>query len=148
MEYTPYTESIKAMIALNRLHRKVFENEVSKTGLHRTGHFILMSIAKEGKLPSQKDLAGRLGITPAAVTLALDKLEEDGLVMRKTAQDTRFNEIAITEEGRKIVSRSRAYFAKVDAAAFEGITDAEREIFDKVVCKMNNNFKKILGAKD
>ena len=148
MEYTAYTESIKAMIALNRLHKKVFENEVSKTGLHRTGHFILMQLSKDGGLPSQKELAALLGITPAAVTLALGKLEEDGLVARKAGQDTRFNEIEITESGREIVSRSREYFAKVDVCAFAGVLAEEKEIFDRVVSKLTDNLKDLVQQKN
>lgn len=137
-----YTDTVKLMIDTNRLHKKVFECEVSKTGLHRTQHFILMRLSKEEKLPSQKELAKHLNITPAAVTLALSKLEIDGLITRKAAEDTRFNEIKITDAGLKIVKSCRELFSKIDCSMFEGISDEEKEIFDRCLTKMKSNLEK------
>ena len=51
LKMNKFTESAKAMISVNQLHKKAFDREVSKTGLHRTQHFILMKLAREGTLP-------------------------------------------------------------------------------------------------
>ena len=139
-----YKDSIKTMIDTNRLHKKIFEDAISKKGLHRTQHFILMRLLDEEKLPSQKELAIHLNITPAAITMALDKLEADGFITRKSANDTRYNEITITDAGIEIVKESKHSFEKIDEAMFDGIRPDEKEIFDKCIKKMKNNLEKLI----
>lgn len=140
-----FIDSAKAMIRVNQLHKKAFDREVSKTGLHRTRHYILMRLAREGKLPSQKELATHLGITPAAVTLALSKLEKDGLITRCAAEDTRYNEISITDAGMNIVTKSRDSFGKIDTMMFEGITEEEMSVFDACLKKMQDNLNILMN---
>ena len=142
-----YKSSIKNMIDTNRIHKKIFEDEISKTGLNITQHFILMRLSGEEKLPSQKELAKHLNITPAAVTLALSKLESDGYIKRCAAEDTRYNEIHITDSGSKIVEESRLVFDKIDRTTFDGITDEEKDIFDKCLLKMKINLESLTNSK-
>jgi DNA-binding MarR family transcriptional regulator len=72
-----YYSLVKMMIDVNRLHRRAIEYSVDKTGVHRSQHYILMKLAAES-FSSQKAFAISLNISPAAVTLALSKLEENG----------------------------------------------------------------------
>ncbi len=141
--FNKYKDTVKLMIGINRLHKRAFEEEISKSGIHRTQHFILMRLSDEAKPRSQKEIAEHLGITPAAVTLALSKLEACGLIERKAGEDTRFNEISLTEKGREIVEATRASFTKIDEAAFCGITAEEKEIFDRCLKTMKKNLELI-----
>ena len=140
-----YYDSVKTMIDTNKLHKKIFEEEISRTGLHRTQHFILMRLLHEEKLPSQKELAKHLNITAAGVTLALSKLESEGLITRESASDTRYNEIKITEAGINIVNQSKESFSKIDLSMFEGISFEEKVIFDKCLKKMKENLENLLN---
>ena len=92
-----------------------------------------------------KEMAERLQITPAAITVALSKLERDGLISRKTGADSRYNEIEITEKGKEIVERSKNHFAKVDREAFQGIDESELLVFEKCLDKMYSNLSAFLG---
>jgi DNA-binding MarR family transcriptional regulator len=130
------------MITSNKLHKIAIEKAVDETGLRRNKHHMLMHLAKHGAFSSQKEIAERLGITPAAVTMTLSSLEKDGLIARKSGQDTRFNEITITDKGLELVSRSRAHFQKVDRAAFDGISEGEVEVLESCLDKMIENLSK------
>ena len=104
----------------------------------------VMNLAKNDKFKSQKEIAEHLGITQAAITGALSKLERDGLISRTVREDSRYNEISITEKGREIVERSRAHFMAVDEKTFSGFSDEELELFSNCIDKMQNNLKAIL----
>ena len=101
-----------------------------------------MHLARDGMLPSQKELADRLDITPAAVTGALKKIEQDGYIKRSLGHDTRFNEIKITEKGRALVELTKVTFSKADASMFDGFTDEELDTYISCLEKLQENIKK------
>lgn len=139
---------ISQMIKTNRMHKRAIETVVNDIGIHRGRHLVLMHLAKKDKFKSQKEIAEHIGITQAALTGALSSLERDGLISRTTGADSRFNEISITEKGKDIISLSREHFARVDAAAIDGIDDDELEAFYNCLTKIHNNLEKFLEKKD
>ena len=106
-----------------------------------------MYIAKAGEISSQKEIAERFGITPAAVARSLKSLEIEGFIERTTLEgDSRFNRIKITDKGRKIIENSYKIFEEIDSSIFEGFTEQELELFnsflDKMQTKLTNNNEK------
>ena len=85
------------LLHTGRLHKTLIDARVREIGIHRTQHRILMHLARCEKLPSQKELAEHLDVTPAAVTLAIKQIEKDGYIKRTLGKDSRFYEIEITE---------------------------------------------------
>ena len=134
--------AIDMMIKTDRLHKALIDSRVKEIGIHRTQHRILMHLARDGMLPSQKELADRLDITPAAVTGALKKIEQDGYVERTLGHDTRYNELKITEKGRDLVNQTRILFSAADTAMFDGFTDEELDIYISCLEKLQANIKK------
>ena len=110
-----FVTAAETMLRVNRMHRALIDARVKEIGMHRTQHRILMRLTRCGTLPSQKELAEQLDITPAAVTGALKKIEQDGYIERSLGHDTRYNEIKITEKGVALVEHTRRMFAEVDA---------------------------------
>ena len=111
----------RAFIGTDRMHRRLFERMVADLGIHRSQHFLLMNIDRNG-VGSQKELAARLDISGAAVAVALKKLEAGGYIERAAAEnDSRNNEIRITDEGKRVISVSRDYIQRLDEAMFRGI---------------------------
>lgn len=125
MENNIIFEAVNRLIKINWSHKAKIDGKVAEIGIHRTQHRILMYLAKTGQLPSQKRLAECFGITPAAITGALQKLEADGYIERKLGEDNRFNEITITEKGRDVVEKTRSMFASVDEQLFQGFSKEE-----------------------
>ena len=136
--------AVNMLIRTNRMHKKLLESNVcANIGLHRTQHIILMHLAKEKFLTSQKALADHLNITAAAVTGALKKLESGGYIERKAVcGDNRYNEITITDLGRRVVEDSRAMFQKIDKSLFKGFSDGEIIDFIGYLEKIQNNIIK------
>ncbi len=134
--------AVNKLIKIQRKHKCLIDTHVAEIGIHRTQHRILMHLARKGNLPSQKELAEHLEVTPAAVTGALQKLEADNYIERKLGVDNRFNEINITEKGRVVVENTRALFSRVDNSLFEGFSQKELTNFifslDKILANLRN----------
>ncbi len=133
--------AVNQLVKANREHKRLIDSKVTEIGIHRTQHRILMHLAKEGGLPSQKKLAEKFEISPAAITGALQKLETDGLIERKLGADNRFNEVTITEKGKEIVTQTRALFSAVDDSLFRGFTPEEIKDFSDYLERIIINLK-------
>ena len=134
--------AIETMMKVNKMHRAMMDLRVKEIGIHRTQHRILMHLARDGMLPSQKELAAKLDITPAAVTVALRKIEQNGYIERTLGHDTRYNELKITPKGRAVADRTRELFTAADTAMFDGFSEQELESYIACLEKMKNNIEK------
>ncbi|MBQ3017268.1 MAG: MarR family transcriptional regulator [Clostridia bacterium] len=134
---------IRQMISVNRMHKRAIETVVDDIGIHRSKHQVLMKLAKRETVRSQKEIAEELGITQAAMTVSLSKLERDGLIARTTGKDNRYNEISITEKGREIVEKSREYFTVIDRKTLAGLTQEELSCLSVCFEKIQNNLKEL-----
>lgn len=148
MSDTKLSRAIEMMIRTDHMHKALIDSRVRDIGIHRTQHRILMRLARCEKLPSQKELAEHLDITPAAVTGTLKKMEQDGYVERTLGQDNRFNELRITEKGRELVNESRKIFSEVDSSMFDGFTDEELDTYIFCLEKLQANIKKQCERKE
>lgn len=142
MSDTRLSRAVEMMIKVNKLHRAMIDIQTKEIGIHRTQHRMLIHLDKDGMLPSQRELAAKLDITPAAVTVALKKLENDGYIERTLGQDTRYNEIKITEKGRELLDRTHELFLKVDSAMLEGFSDEELDSYIAYLERMQKNIQK------
>ena len=148
MNESKLSTAIKMMRKTDHMHRAMIDARVGNLGIHRTQHRILMHLAKHEKLPSQTELAKHLDITPAAVTGALKKIEQDGYVERTLGHDNRYNELRITDKGREIVKQTRMMFCQVDSSMFDGFTDEELDTYISCLEKLQANMKKQCERKE
>ena len=142
MSDTRLSRAVEMMIKVNKLHRAMMDIQTKEIGIHRTQHRMLIHLDKDGMLPSQRELAAKLDITPAAVTVALKKLENDGYIERTLGQDTRYNEIKITEKGRELLDRTHELFLRVDSAMLEGFSAEELDSYIAYLERMQKNIQK------
>ena len=147
MESQRLHEVIFKLIETSKLHKMAIETAVDEIGLHRSRHHLLMCIARAESFPSQKEIAKRLGVTPAAVAMSLSSLERDGLIARTDGADGRSNEIAVTEKGRALIDRSREHFTEVDKATFADFEEGELDTLERCLDKMIINLKNITEDK-
>ena len=134
--------AVNTMIRTDRMHKHLLDSNVGKIGIHRTQHRILMYISRNNKLGSQKSLAEHIGISAAAITGALKKLEQDGYIKRAQGSDNRYNEVQITDLGKKAVEDTRALFSELDTSLFEGFSDDELDGYIYYLEKIQNNINK------
>ena len=136
------TRTIRTLICVAHLHHSAIEGRVSKLGFHHSQHRMLMHLSKHEHIPSQKELADELGISPAAVTTTLKRLEKDGYITRTATEgDNRCNEIRITQAGLAVIQESCEIFYAVDKAMFEGFSDHELQTLTALLTRMRENLR-------
>ena len=136
------TQAVRLMVCNARMHKKLFDFRLKDIGIHRSAFAILHKIALSGGVPSQKALAENLGITPAAVTSMLKKLEKCGYIERKCAEDNRYNLVMVTHRGEEILIQTKNTFFEADHLLFDGFSDSEIESYIKCQEKLKSNIEK------
>lgn len=123
-----FRRCIRLLMLANRRHHAFCDKEVSEIGMHRSQHHILMSIAMQNSTPNQKAIAKELNVSPAAITVSMQKLEKNGYIERNVAKsDSRCNDIRISPRGTQIIEQTAKKFDSVDEIAFRGFTPEELE---------------------
>ena len=139
-------EIIHKFIQTNRLHRRIIGRYADRIEMNCSAHRMLLFISRDEGLPSQRELAERLKISPAAVANTLKKLETDGYVERSKARDgcdCRANEITLTDKGSLAVTDSEKYFRYVDSAALKNFSPDELDELCRLLDKMQSNLHSI-----
>ena len=124
------------------MHRRAIGKFAAELGLHHSQHRMLMHLAHNDVIRSQKQLAEHFGVSPAAVATTLKKLEADGYIERAKAADgldCRNNEIIITELGRRVATETEKYFKSVDCRAIDGFSEEEIVTFVRLLDRMCKN---------
>ncbi len=131
---------LKQFIKTDRFHHRLLDKNVSKVGLHRCQHGVLLHLLHAKEAPTQKELAMALDISSAAMTKVLKRLEEDGYILRVAQEnDLRCLRITLTEKGKSILEQSRALVEEVDKNMFNGFSEDELASFYECLNKIYLN---------
>lgn len=129
---------------VNRLHRKAVESRFSGCKIHRSQHGLLMYLSKVNETPTQKELADRFEVSPAAIASSIKRLEADGYIIRKTNEsDTRQNMIFITDKGREVVEFSKSTFEELDRKTYGSMSEEELIRLDELLDKMISGLEEV-----
>ena len=96
-------EIMKKLFRIDRYHKALIETELSRLGIHRSQHHVLMYLSFCPEAPTQDQIAKNMEISPAAVAVTLKKLEAAGLVERVVRRENgREKEVRLTKQGKDI----------------------------------------------
>lgn len=138
-----YRAIMGKLMTIMRDHKSTVDSYVNETNLHKSQHRLIMMISRMGKNISQRDLAEKLNITPAAVAVTLKKMEKMGLVTRTVAEsDNRYNQVVLTDKGKKIVKESQKIFLYADEKMFAGFSQEELDTFEDYLTRIKENLAK------
>lgn len=91
---------------------------------------------------SQRQIAAACCIEPATLTSLLNRMEERGLVERRTLHGNRRTfYVFLTELGRAMQRQVAADFAELEETAFRGVPDEERETALRVLERVCGNLR-------
>lgn len=133
--------TMEGIIRANRIHHAMCDRETAEVGVHRSQNRMLAYLFREGAM-SQKKIADLMHITPAVVTVTVQKLLEDGYVERlENKDDRRACLICITDKGREVVERTHHILDRVDSVAFDGFSEEEMETLLSLCNRMIHNME-------
>ena len=97
----------------------------------------LMAYVLEHPGCTQGEIAAWLYISAASVATSCKRLEKEGLLERRVDPvNRRKNQLFVTAEGEELTLEKRAMLERVDERTFEGIGEADREVFSRVLDRM------------
>lgn len=135
-----YMSAMQKIIYIAKTHHSVIESKMTGIGLHRSTHMMLSHLSACQTPPSQKELAEKMKISPAAVAATLERLEADGYIEKACiCGDHRVKGVKITESGRAVLKKTCGLFSKTDDATFSGVCGDEFEAFCDCLDKIAKN---------
>lgn len=109
---------------------------------HQAG--ILMTLSKKGSL-SQRELAQKLNVTPPSITVAIQKMEQEGFLTRRHDEnDQRIIRLDITGKGQRCVDSLKGVFGQLENILFDGMSVEEKLLFRRLMIEMRGNLTRNL----
>ena len=129
--------------ALERKHHAAVDSLLCRRGIGNIGQPMILTILsqqKDGTIESQKELARRLRVSPATVTVSLKSMERDGYVKKlSNAEDLRCKPITITEKGRRAAQLIDEVFETLDHGMYRGFSADDLECISGFYRRMIDN---------
>lgn len=128
---------MREIMKMTRLHHTRVESKINKLGIHRSQHMALMYISKNDGNVTQKNIAEHYGISEAAVSATVKKLETQGFIYKiNNTSDARYNSLKLTDKGMAIVKKSVDIFNEAEAETFKNISEEELKTLREIILKM------------
>ena len=131
-----------------RLMRKRYEQPARPLGLTRAQWQILAHLQRHEGI-NQAGLADLLELEPITVGRLIDRMEEAGLVQRRShPADRRAHCLYLTERAQPTLERGRQLGDAVRAEAFVGFADCEREALIDALIRVRGNLSERRADQD
>ena len=135
---------IHTFLTVSRMHHRSIENSLRGMKIHHSQHRLLVHLSHLDRPPTQKEIAERFHISPAAVATLLKKMEAEGYIEKTVdGADTRSNRIAVTPAGRAILDDTRTRFDAVDAKMMEGLSEEELVTLQAMLDRIKHNLESL-----
>jgi DNA-binding MarR family transcriptional regulator len=135
---------------LSRKHHNAVETLLNQRGIGNIGQPMILSILsqqEDGTIESQKELARRLRVSPATVTVSLRSMERDGYIKKlSNAEDLRCKPITITEKGRNAAQLIDQVFEILDHGMYRDFGDEDRAHIASFYRRMIENLERIASG--
>ena len=124
---------------ISKLFMHRIRRESERCGIPHGYHKLLMELAHNDSL-TQLQLVKLTHLTAPTVSVALGKMEADGLVTRTPdPDDMRQIKVALTDRGREMDENVRRAFRETDALLTRGISEEQLEAVKPLLRQMLKN---------
>jgi DNA-binding MarR family transcriptional regulator len=108
---------------------------VRRGAITREQYWILRTLMEGGDM-RVKDLASAIGCTAGSASVAVKRLERDGLLLRKRSkEDERVVTVSLAEQGEKILAAWRDEQVSLMSELFESLSEEESESLHQLLSK-------------
>jgi MarR family transcriptional regulator, transcriptional regulator for hemolysin len=127
-----------------RLFARAIDVKLKPLGLSSAYMPVIFALA-HGQALSQRALTEAASIEQPTMAATLARMERDGLVMKRPdPNDRRSSLYSLTPVGMEMTEKVRAAGHAVNAAAMEGLSEAEREAYLALLGKVVTNLGRSL----
>ena len=122
-----------------RFSRCMLEKEVPTQSMQNSSRQILRALGRKGGL-CQLDLAKLTHLKPPTISVALQKMENEGLVTRVIDEkDGRATRVYLTDVGNSINEKVAERIRIIEDAAMSNVTDEENKALSSALLKIREN---------
>ena len=138
-----YSTKPQPMMLINEIGRlmgeKIREKGDDNPIGQKSGRLLMMELSrKDGR--TQLDLVKATHLKAPTISVALQKLEHDGYVVRTPDEyDMRAMRVFLTDKGRALDNKLKKRIAEEEAAATSVLTEAECEMLTALLKKIRSN---------
>jgi MarR family transcriptional regulator, transcriptional regulator for hemolysin len=134
-------DALGRVLALSaKASREWFEARLGEAGGSLPTWIVLSQAIEAPVSPSQRELAARMGIGGATLVRHLDRLEADGLVVRRRDRDDRrITRVDITPAGRRRHQELAVVAGQVDREVRALMSDEEERVFRSVLLRLGQH---------
>jgi len=139
--------------ALNEVFVKVFKNitAIEERVIHTeeyqkatTNEMHVIEAIGTGKPKNMTSVAKALSVTTGTLTIAVNSLVKKGFVERvRSEEDRRVVLISLTEKGKKVYMRHKAFHKELVESIVNQLDDQEKILLQKVLSNLNQYFKEM-----
>lgn len=127
-----------------RLHQQRSHQLMGDTGLHPGQAPIMFTLWRQDG-QRQKDLAERLHLAPATVTVTVRRLEKAGLLeRRKDDCDQRISRVYLTERGRSLRGTVMTSIHTTNSECLETFTSEDEALLKRYLLQITENLQEAL----
>lgn len=124
-----------------RAHTAYMDRQLAYFNLSNAQGGVISILGRNGTL-TQNELARFRHVRPATISIMLDRMERDGLVIRGSARNNnRANNVSLTEKGRRIFEQLDQAMENEPKVVFEGLDRRECEMAAEIFKKISENVR-------
>lgn len=143
MDFCNFEGLYQSFIKVIKVHHQFLHIILEKLDLYPGQPPLLFTLYKSDGL-SQREIANKLHIKPATITVMLTRMEKAGLITRKQDEaDQRILRVYLTEKGKEICEELKKIMPVLNEQCFGNFTEEEKETFKYLLEKMAENIEKI-----
>lgn len=124
---------------LTQLHRSRLYRVAMSRGLYIGQPALLLTLKQQG-VCSQTDLAEALNVTTPSIAVSVKRLEKGGMITKTiNEKDNRYNQIELTDEGKKSAKVCEDIFETINDKMFNGFSKEEMTQINAYFDRMRKN---------
>lgn len=128
---------------LSRAWRSELDRRLAHLGLSQARWLVLLHLARSPSSPTQRELAGYVGVEGPTLARLLDSLEEQGLVRRVAVpEDRRAKKLLLTEKAQPLIEEIKALSMQLHDEQFAGIAEADLDTCIRVQQQILGNLQR------
>lgn len=122
-----------------KMHRQNVEFLIQKYDVYPGQPILLMRLTENDGM-IQKELARKIGVKPATLTVMINRMAKSGLVERKADErDQRISRVYLTDKGRMATTHVKEVLRVIEENCFIGFSEEEKDILRGLLDRMHSN---------
>jgi DNA-binding MarR family transcriptional regulator len=136
-----YQDLGRLLVSVCRLHHTRADHSMDKIGLYRGQAILLMTLSEHDGM-THSEIAEKLGISPAAATKVIQRMERAHCLRRRAdPADERVSRVYLQDKGRALIVAISAAFAKLDRTMLDGLPQPDLERLLDLLTRMQANLQ-------